>query len=104
MSEHNEWLAARDLQSVKKSEQDDILYRRHENNEQAAAAADDSTGLCATDPAAADGDDDDDACHLFADPELDRAFADTMGHVICQLRAEWCDAIKAERDGHERAL
>ena len=49
-----------------------------------------------------DGEDDD--ADLFDDPQLNRAFTDTMAHVICELRGEWRDAIKAERDGHERAL
>jgi hypothetical protein len=54
--------------------------------------------------AAATDDDDDDAPDLFDNPQLNRAFTDTMAHVICELRSEWRDAIKAERDGHEHAL
>jgi hypothetical protein len=53
-------------------------------------------------------DEDDDPPGMFADPELNRTFRDTMAYVIVELRDEWrgaiADAIKAERESFERAL
>ena len=39
-----------------------------------------------------------------ARPELNRDFRDCLVEIIIELRKEWRDAIKVERDSHERAL
>jgi hypothetical protein len=100
-AEHEQWEARREAEAappVEKSGAEVVLYREHENIAPAVSVMA---------RRAADADDDDDI-HLFADPELDRTFAETIGHVICGLRNEWRDEvrdhIKTERDGHERAV
>jgi hypothetical protein len=91
--EHAEFLARREAAEAapeQKSDRDDLLYREHENNAPSAAAP--------------ERDEDDDAVGMFADPQLDRAFTDTMGHVICELRDEWRDEIETERTKLDREL
>jgi hypothetical protein len=52
----------------------------------------------------ADEEEDDNPPGFFDDPELNRAFRDCMAETIVELRREWRDAIKVERENHERAL
>jgi hypothetical protein len=90
-AEREQWMAKREAVAAE-PDRDDLVYREHEN-------------IAPPDTVAApmpDADEDDPG--MFADPELDRAFGDTIAHVICGLRGEWRDEIEMERVKHDRAL